>query len=129
MSFEKRLVEAYLAKFRNRAEFARAIEVQYHQVMGWEKPGRVPERRNLEKIAEATGRSIDWLLYGDRESSSSGNVPAEVIDRVVADLNLDESTASALRSMHWTGAVPSEATLRSYAIDLSRNRAHSRKSA
>jgi transcriptional regulator with XRE-family HTH domain len=125
MGFGKRLAQAYLAKYKNRADFARAIGKQYHQVSGWEG-GKIPDRDNLKLIATHLDVTIDWLLDGDRPEGrvevDEAPLPADWasdLDWVVEAAQLDEGQAKRLRDQRRSiGFAISRTTLFGLASDI-----------
>lgn len=80
-----RIRKAYLDAGMNRAEFARRLGVQYHQVAGWEE-GRQPKPDRLNQIAEVLGKSMEWLMRGEErlDVSDADVVPMEYDEIVLA---------------------------------------------
>lgn len=69
-------------------KLADALEVTQPTVFGWEA-GTPPKRIGLPRIAEALGKTPEWLQYGDeREVVPSFNDPqditASLLDKIVA---------------------------------------------
>ncbi len=120
MGFRERLVEAYSAKFETRADFARAMGVQYHQVMAWEGD-RLPSAKHLVTIAKLTGRSVDWLLGADSQAEGGDESPESYDDQIrevatYAELTPDETRR--LASIRQSVGRASTARLKSYAADI-----------
>lgn len=85
-----------------------------------------PDTSTIEGIAKVTGKSVEWLR-GTAEPTEvtyeilddeSAPAPEERIERVIEAMGLETEIADKLRRTKWTGGTPSEATLRSFALDL-----------
>lgn len=53
------------AGFATQTDLAERIGHSHDAVQKWESGSRVPQLPQLEKVAEATERSVEWLIYGD----------------------------------------------------------------
>lgn len=63
-----RIKRAYLAAGLNRNQFSKRLGTVYHNVIRWES-GAEPGLEYLEKIAEITGVTLEWLIKGDEPST------------------------------------------------------------
>ncbi len=111
-------------------DMADLVGVSMSKYTRWEK-GDLTEF-SVEKLgafAKALGVTIDHLLGTDQVPSTAtpeshveydpeAMVPIETIERVVKETRLERPQAERLRAMRWSIGLPSEATLRSYALDL-----------
>lgn len=105
-----------------KADLQRRLGVQHHQILEWEK-GRMPNPGRLSEIARELDVSVDWLLcrdeeVGDAEVDGAPTAPEDVIERVIEDVGLTADQADKLRRQRWIVGIPSEATLRSVALDM-----------
>ncbi|MFA5262105.1 MAG: helix-turn-helix transcriptional regulator [Candidatus Omnitrophota bacterium] len=76
IEFTGRLKKAIKDTGLNKNVFAREAKIEYNTLMNYLVPkglGRVPEWDQLVKIADATGKSIDWFLTGKK--LGSGVIP------------------------------------------------------
>ncbi|MCA9612978.1 MAG: helix-turn-helix transcriptional regulator [Myxococcales bacterium] len=60
-----RILDAYQAKGHTRTAFARAIGVKPNSVWRYEQGESRPRPDTLARIADVTGRSLEWLLVGE----------------------------------------------------------------
>lgn len=96
--------------------FARSIDVSRETVRRWLALLSPLSATSLRRIREVYG--VDLMADDDVQESDVIYAPADLVDRVIADMELDAELGAHLRATAWNKGLPSEATLRSYAIDL-----------
>lgn len=80
MSFNRRLEEAILNKFKNIKQFAESVDISANLVRAYVKADSIPSLDKAKDIAKVLNVSLDWLAYG--EINSSNNKEDEIIDLV-----------------------------------------------
>jgi transcriptional regulator with XRE-family HTH domain len=83
----QRIAQARREAGLTQEELARLIGVTTRSVQGYEA-GNVIPFRHLSKLEGATGKSRGWLLYGDEDSESVGEV-ASALGALVAQIAED----------------------------------------
>lgn len=127
-TFGGRVKRAREAKGLSQEDLAAAIGVRALTVSRWERDAvETPSMPRLTKLSEVLEVSIEWLVTGEdaRESHVEPRfeglyAPADLVEQVIADLELDDELAERLRTTNWSSGLPSEGTLRSYALDMRR---------
>lgn len=114
----QRIRAAYLRAGMNRSTFARALDVHYTSVFGWEKDENAPNTANLERIAEVTGRALEELLGRDsrvvREPGIAYPALAEFIAlRTAQGKPLAPGRLNEISGYRWKSGKP---TVQSYAF-------------
>lgn len=87
--------------WKKKGEFARALGIQPVQLSRYLK-GQVPDLKTLLKLAEATGKSVEWLVTGEEAQATHGVVttfqPGSTVQstmfRVLLDPDLTDIVAS-----------------------------------
>lgn len=77
----------------SQAALAEQIPVARNTLSRWELGANTPSSRELQRLAEITNVSFDWLLQGDPASPSEA--PSALPDRIVLTLSPGTSTYTA----------------------------------
>lgn len=123
-TISSRLAAARAKSGVSQEALARVVGVTSKSIYRYESGEQSPSRAVRAKLAEALGVTEQWIEYGadapepERIVYDSEADPL-VIERVIADLGLDAAQADQMRHARWSKGT-SEATLRSYGIDLMR---------
>ncbi len=103
-----RILDAYQAKGLTRTAFARAIGVKPNSVWRYEQGESRPRPDTLAKIADVTGRSLEWLLVGERGERVDIAAPPSVYD-LVRRMDARELRAFRAWVLAWTDEGPDAA--------------------
>jgi transcriptional regulator with XRE-family HTH domain len=64
----RRIAEARRAREISQVELAKAVGASERSVQNWEAGARWPSKRGqLERIADALGRPVDWFIAPDEQ--------------------------------------------------------------
>lgn len=126
----KRIKARRLALGLSQIGLAEAVGVRNTTMLRYEKDEITPSAETLEKIAERLGVTSRFLVRGSdaspeaRVDPTDGDKPApipeEVLLRIAKRTGLDERRTQSFLRHRWSGGMPSEATLESYALDMLR---------
>jgi transcriptional regulator with XRE-family HTH domain len=115
-----RIARAREAKKWSQGELSRQAGIRPETVSRYEAGLNVPRTKEAIAMARALGVAVEWLLTGEEARIVyDSDVDPAVLERVVADAGLTADQAARLRGARWSRGT-SEATLRSYAMDLMR---------
>jgi transcriptional regulator with XRE-family HTH domain len=100
-----RILDAYQAKGLTRTAFARAIGVKPNSVWRYEQGESRPRPDTLARIADVTGRSLEWLLVGERRERVDSAAPPSAYD-LVRRMDARELRAFCAWVLAWTDEGP-----------------------
>lgn len=124
-SISSRLAAARAKLGLSQEALARLIDISSKSIYRYEAGEQSPSRAIRAKLAEALGVTEQWIEYGTDALEPEARIVYDsdadplVIERVIAGLGLDAAQADQMRHARWSKGT-SEATLRSYGIDLMR---------
>lgn len=84
-----RITQAIAQSGKTSAELAAECDVTPQAVNSWKKTGRI-SKGQLSRLAELTGKSVDWLIRGAEEPTTSGGGLIISARPITVYTNLDE---------------------------------------